>query len=264
LKRRALLISVSAALLLAAELAVGLAASGCSEAPDTGGRRVTLATRVELEAEARAPFTSGFGWQITLEQAFVSIGELRYFEGDPVTAWRWLAIGRALAHPGHYQQGGVIGEMLEPTSVDLFATPTALSAGQGVTGVARSARFAFHAPPVVPAATALCRAVARVVGTATQGALSRPFAISASAADVADASGRPEVQGSVFTGGEIDADGTVVVVIRPTLWLDQIDFSSVPESSDGAPVELLPGEIAHNAFVRGLEKAAAYDFSFER
>lgn len=249
--------------MLALELAIGLGAAGCSDASETSGKRVTLATRIELEPAARAPLTTALGWEVSIDTAYVSIGELRYFEGDPVTAFRWLEIPRAHAHPGHYQQGGAVGEMLEPTSVDLVATPIEIAVGQGVTGVASSARFTFHAPAVGPAAGELAGAVARVTGTATQGTLVRPFAVSASETDVFDASGQPIVEGCTFSAGAIDGDGTVVVTLRPSVWLDQIDFSLVPESTDGAPVELAPGEIPHKGFVRGLKKAAAYAFSFE-
>lgn len=264
MKRRALLVSSAAVALLAAELGLGLFASGCSEAPETGGKRVTLATRVTLEAAARAPFSTSLGWQITLDAAYVSIGELRYFEGDPVTAWRWIEIRSAHAHPGHYQEGGAIGEMLEPASVDLFSTPTDLAGGEGVTGVASSARFTFHAPPVGPAASALGGAIARVIGIAEKDGLVRPFAVSAAESDVLDSDGLAQVEGCTFANGTIDGDGTVIVEIRPTVWLDQIDFSVVPESSDGAAVELVAGELPHKAFVRGLKKAAAYEFSFSR
>jgi hypothetical protein len=264
MKRRTSLIILGAGALLGAELALGLLASGCSEAPNTGGERVTLATRVELEEKARAPFTTGLGWQVTIDEAYVSIGELRYFEGDPVTAWRWLEIGNAHAHPGHYQEGGAIGEMLEPTSLDLLASPVEIAVGQGVTGVASSARFSFHAPPTGPAVSELGGAIARVVGTATKDALVRPFAVSALEADVLDTEGLPQVEGCTFEDGGVDGDGTVVLVLRPSVWLDQVDFSLVTESADGAPVELAPGEIPHKGFVRGLKKAAAYGFSYRR
>ena len=237
---------------------------GCSEAPNTGGERVTLATRVELEEKARAPFTTGLGWEVTIDEAYVSIGELRYFEGDPVTAWRWLEIESAHAHPGHYQEGGAVGEMLEPTSVDLLASPVETALGKGVTGVASSARFSFHAPPTGPASSALSGSVVRVVGTATKDALVRPFAVSALEADVLDTEGLPQVEGCTFENGGVDAGGTVVLEVRPSVWLDQVDFSLVAESAGGAPVELPPGEIPHKGFVRGLEKAAAYGFSFRQ
>ena len=67
--------------------------------------------------------------------------------GRRVVARRWWAIREAHAHPGHYEAGGTIGEMLTPTSVDLVQGVTDLGTGPGITGTALSARFSFQAPP---------------------------------------------------------------------------------------------------------------------
>ena len=228
--RRAFVTCLGAAGLLSAELALGLAAGGCGD--ETAGERVVLETRAEL---AQTTFSTSLGWEITLTEATVAIGELRYFEGEPVTAW--FGIRPAYAHPGHYQEGGTVGEMLEPVSVDLMASPVALPAGNGVTGTARSALFAADS--------------VRVAGTAKQGATERTF--------FAVASPSEPVVGCTFANGEISGDGTVVVTVHAEVWLDQVDFALLPDSG-----ELVPGEIPHKAFVRGLQKAAAYTFAYER
>lgn len=247
ISRRMLMGLSGAGVLVAAELWLGVLVGGCSD--ETGGERVTLATRAELEP-AGGELVTSLGFHVELARVELSLAELRYFEGEPVTARRapLLAIRQAWAHPGHYQTGGTVGEMLEPASFELTAGPVALPGGAGVTGVARSARVTFAAAQ---------EWVVRVEGIARRDELERPFSALATGADVSS------VEGCAFDHGRIDADGTVVLRVRPGIWLDQVDFSLVPESTDAAPVALAPGELPHKAFVRGLAKAAAYGFSFE-
>src|SRR5687768_15199225 len=101
-------------------LAGSLVLGACGDASETpSGRRVALGTRVTAEALS---FTNAYGWQVDVSSALVSIGELRYFEGAPVVARaeppaqakdslaRWFTIRAAHAHPGHYEEGGSVGD----------------------------------------------------------------------------------------------------------------------------------------------------------
>src|SRR5690606_26165593 len=147
---------------------LGLApVAGCGDGA-TSGRRVALTTRV---AVAATTFTNAAGFDVELTRALVSIGPLRYVEGAPFARRplleRLVAIRTAHAHPGHYHEGGVLGEMLTPTSVDLGALgeeALELGAGTGITGTALSARFTFRAPPEGPYADALGEHVVVVEG----------------------------------------------------------------------------------------------------
>src|SRR5262249_25416012 len=134
---------------------LALALGGCSGSTSTTGRRVDLATRVEVGEDTGTEFTTAEGWQVKLDKAALAIGAFQYFDGEPAVVRRdppprgalerfaMLFEGVAHAHPGHYQAGNALGEMLEPASIDLFSAPVKLGRGTGVTGTFRSARFTF-------------------------------------------------------------------------------------------------------------------------
>jgi hypothetical protein len=255
-----------ALLIFAMPLLVSLLAA-CGGTESTAGKRVTLGARAEAESLS---FANGYGWNVQVERALVSIGPLRYFEGavvarreprrlDPLK--RWLSVPPAHAHPGHYEEGGTVGEMLVPASVDLALGPTDLASGAGISGTALSARFSFQSPPEGEHAAELGTQVVIVEGVATRGAESRPFRASAGIEDVLE-SGVPAVVGCELTNGAVQSDGVVTLDVRLSVWLDQVDFALVPASSDGSRVELDRSENPHKAFVRGLKKAAAYSFSY--
>jgi hypothetical protein len=278
LRRRALWRRLTAGSLLAAALsAVSLAGGallgGCGD-ESTPGKRVTLQTEVTAGADAAAPFTNAYGWTFTLKAAAISIGPLYYFDGaplfstsarpqDPATrVAKWLGIGVAHAHPGHYDQGASKGQALEPSSADLLAGPTALPAGSGISGVFRSARFSFHSPPVGPAAGALGDSVVVLEAEATKGDMTKLFRASAAFTDVLDSYGEPKVEGCELKEVDVQADGTITIEIKPTVWLDQMELDHVPDSEDGLPVDLEAGTPAHKAFTRGLKRGSAYEFTY--
>ncbi len=289
--------------LYASWLAAATLQSGCGdEVTSTTGKRVTLHTRVDLAEIARAPFSNGFDWQIQLKQVELSVGELRYFEGaaigvlpgdgsrryasavpappqtrralrgDLFPSGNWLQLPEAQAHPGHYVAGAELGERLTPSSVDLLNTPDELADAAGVTGTYRSGWFSFGAPPTGPAASALNGAVAHLVATVTQGSVSFDIEVSASEADVLDTNGVPTIEGCPFDdsagSGEavISGDGTIVLTVDPSHWVDQLDLSRVTPPTDGSVVEITNEDATlaplHNAFARGLRQAVAYRFSF--
>lgn len=284
--------------LYASWLALAGSQSGCGDetGQSTTGQRVTLHTRIELAEVAQTPFENGFGWQIQLKAVELSIGELRYFEGAAIgvlpggASQRYaravpspprsqanlfsalLQIPTAKAHPGHYVAGDELGEMLTPTSVDLLATPARIADAKGVSGTYRSGWFTFGAPPTGPAANALNGSVAHVMATVTREAVSFDIELSANKADVLDTNGAPTVEGCPFDDGSgvgeevISGNGTVVVTIDPSHWVDQLDLSRVTPPADGSVVQITEGDEVlaplHNAFARGLRQAVAYSFSF--
>jgi hypothetical protein len=286
--RRAGITSAALVAITALSLAGGSAAlfAGCGGEDTTVGRQVVLKTQVEPGESAAAPFTNALGWTITLKKAALSVGALYYFDGAPIFSVRaptntnpntntntntkdvrervaaFLGVGVAFAHPGHYEPGSTKGQMLEPTSVDLLAGPADLPAGNGVSGIFRSGQFSYNAPPVGPAAGELGGRVVVLEGEAVKGDAKRAFRASADADEALDTYLEPKVAGCVFEEVDVQADGTVIVRIEPSVWLDQVEFEELPESSDGSPVEMAEGTVARKAFTRGLKKGSAYVFRF--
>jgi hypothetical protein len=248
---------------LGVELAALATLSACSDDGSTRGKRVVLAARVAAES---LDFVNAYGYRVELTRALVSIGRLRYLQGAPVARRspleRFLGVRVAHAHPGHYEEGGILGEMLEPTSVDLVAGPTELGSGPGVSGEALSGRVSFTSPAEGPFAADLGDAVILLEGEAALDGETRVFRAIARLSDVLDAAGEPDVEGCEFANGTIDSDGRVTLILRPSVWLDQVEFAVVPETADGAPVELARDGAPHRAFARGVKKAAAYLFTY--
>jgi hypothetical protein len=275
-RRTAILLSFSL-------LAFGL--PGCSDdggPTSTPGFRVTLATQVELASPPT--FQNAMGWEITLMKVVMSSGPLYYFDGAPIESatrsgelpavhrfpqlpeiepgWGILARSFVHAHPGHYDPGEAKGEMLEPASFDLIAGAADLPAGEGTSGVFRSARFTWQSPAQGALATELGSDVLRVEGTATKGDSLRVFRLVATSADALDAADEPVLEGCTFEEVDVQGDGLVTIRVDPRVWLDQADFADLSESSDGTPVEV-PAELeAARAFVRGVKKSSAFTFRF--
>jgi hypothetical protein len=221
--------------------------------------------------EALQPFTNAYGWSISLTEAAISVGPLYYFEGEPILAHRsiqrpqpnhnrWFFIPEAHAHPGHYQSGEALGQVLEPTSFDLLGGEMELPGGEGVTGIVRSARFSFGSPIVGPAALLLGENLVTVSGVATKEDRTIEFFAGANEQDILDRNGDLEVEGCTFDAIHIDGDGRVTLRFDPRFWIDQVDFSLL---GDESPAQLVRGEPVHRAFVRGVVKAAVYHFSYE-
>lgn len=274
--RRLVVILGTVASLGAVTLGTGALLGACGS-DSTTGQRVTLKTHVVADDGIDAPFTNGYGWSVQLTKAAVSVGALYYFDGAPIfsahraplrlrDAWdRVFGVRAAHAHPGHYQTGNAMGQMLSAGSFDLALGAADLPAGDGTSGIFRSGRFVFGDKPKGAAAAALGTHVVVLEGKATKGALVRAFRASAEIDDVLDSYGDPKLEGCAFAEEpDIQTDGTVTVHVKPSVWLDQADFETVPESTGGEPVDLLPDEEAFKGFVRGLKKGSAVVFSYAR
>jgi len=256
--------------LLSLLLAVGspvvtVVLEGCSGSNQTSGRRLTLHTRVGVADNARS-FTTPLGWHVTLQHAVIAGGPLYYFDGAPplvqrrsTSEWRlaqrWFGLTVAHAHPGHYQAGNALGQMLEPWSTDLFDGSQVLPDGDGVSGNYRSARFSFHAQPNA--------AVAEVTGMAERdGDDTRFFRATAEFADVAKSATEAGVDGCEFREANIDADGTVNLEVHPEVWFELVDFSEARVGASETPVEFEVDSQPKLAFVQGVAQLSAYKFSF--
>ncbi|HEX7670309.1 MAG TPA: hypothetical protein VF395_12025, partial [Polyangiaceae bacterium] len=234
-----------------AVLAVCVGLPACGSKGATTGRRVVFETRAAVDPEFESEFVTSFGWKVKIDRAAVAIGSLYYFDGEPAfvrndgegpgpleRVARFLGEGVAHAHPGHYQAGNALGQMLEPSSVDLFAAPAALGPGDGVTGTYRSARFTFADKAVGAAANELGGHAALAEGTATKtsdgGASVIHFRVSADFATLAKNVTKAEVDGCEFDETDVGGDGTVTVTFKPSIWFDLVDFSKVPPGTADA------------------------------
>ncbi|MFC1642505.1 hypothetical protein ACFL5O_07435 [Myxococcota bacterium] len=266
--------TLCATLILAALPMLGAAfASACDEdaTEATQGKRVMLATRLELGDDPGQPFVTATGWSVTVTRALVSLKALYYYDGEPPalvlgpSRWeRLLGLRVAHAHPGHYQAGTALGEMTTPGSADLVAGPAGMADGRGITGFYRSAEIRFGAPAVGSVGDELGEHVLLVEGSARLDDEHREFRAAATAEDLRNPDGVIGVIGCGFEAAEVQGPGTIVLRIRASVWLDQVDFASVPESENGAPVELPAGSLAEMAFKHlGVTRAGAYHFEFE-
>jgi hypothetical protein len=240
----------------------------------TSGRRVVLHTRFELEPSVVSGFTTGVGWNVTLSKALLATGPFYYFDGvpplvlnQPRHGWeyaaRWLGLGIAHAHPGHYQAGSALGQMLEPSSLDVLGGAVDLADGAGISGTYRSASFSFSSPPVGPLASELAGRAAVVAGTAQKdGEEPRIFLASASLADIEKSAAKGQVQGCELTEVDVEADGTVTVVVNPRIWLNLVDFTAIDPGSAHAPSSFPDDSQPKIAFAQGLAQLSAYKFSY--
>jgi len=256
------------------------ALEACNGDDTTSGKRVILHTRIELKPGAATTFDNGLGWQVTLDQAWIATGAFGYFDGvPPLTAQltrpaaqpsdsalsRFLGVGVAHAHPGHYQAGNALGEMLEPSSVDLLGGTSDLADGDGITGIYRSARFTFGSPPTGPFASELDGHVAVVIGRAElEGEDTRYFRAIADEVELARIQTDGHIDGCQFHEANIQADGTVTVRVHPSIWFDLVDFSALEAGSSDAPTEFGPDTQPRLAFADGLAQLSAYEFSYSQ
>lgn len=257
-------------------LALAVATEACSSDSDSGtsGKRVVLHTRVTVSPSAKRKFTATSGWDVTLSAAAVSAGPFYYFDGVPPLVlhseqktWHYaanfLGLGTAHAHPGHYQAGNAMGEMLESSSADLLGGAVDFPDGNGISGVYRSARFTF-AEASGPARKVLAGHVALAAGVAEKvGEAPRYFRAVADLSDVEKHATRGEVAGCELKEADVQADGTITVTVDPKIWFELVDFSDAQEGSAGAEADLPSDSLAKVGFVLGVAQLSAYEFSYE-
>jgi hypothetical protein len=252
----------------------------------TPDQRVELHTQVT--SSSTPSFQNAFGWTVHVEGAWMSIAALRLLEGEalerrtarlpedladqaplpplPTPQRRWFdyLVSTAYAHPGHYQEGNVVAEMLTPASVDLGRT-TALAPSQAVTLQPRSGKVVFASPASGAHAHRLQASILRVMGRAVPGpdhagAQAVYFDAEARSSDWASAEGPLQVPGCPFDGGQPTQGATLQLDVDWILWFDQVDFSDLPPGSEAEPSALRQSPRSHGGFLRGIAKATAYRF----
>ena len=237
---------------------LGLGAlAGCDAT--TGGRIVNLRTQVQVHEATLDGFTNRHGWRVELVAAQLARGRLEFYTGDaPVTALVTEAlVGSAHAHPGHYAEGEILGEVLGAGVIDLLAGVSELPSGRGVSGRLGSAHLTFEP-------TAMNGNAVVVEGVATRDGDMRPFIARAAHADVTSHHDAPEVWGCPFEGDlELENDGVITLTVRPEIWLDDVRFEMHGVREDGQPLALDPLLEPHDAFIEGVRDHEAYVFAYE-
>lgn len=278
---------------VAMAMLVSALANGCSSLSDAGsgttGRAIALKTKLDIKDDLSQPKTNSLGWSVTIAKAYLSVGSLYYYSGDPVlsqlprsaggNAVAWIGslfVKTAHAHPGHYIEGAAMGQMLEPTTVDLLGGAIELADGDGVTGMTHSAKFTWQAPAKGSLASALEGHVVLTQGAATKNGVTIQFIAKADETEVVNGDHEVEVAGCAFgaapgeVGVAMDGDGTVTLTLVPSVWFNQVDFAYVAPGAAGAPtpdangVVDIAGTLAWQGFIRGIKKGTAYEFSYTK
>lgn len=271
LARRCLNVVTLSVLASTGALAAALCIEACGS-DEAGGHRVVLDTRVEPVVGAES-FTTARGWNVTLTRALLSTGPFYYFDGAPPlvrllrrrvpSVRQVLGLAEAFAHPGHYEAGEALGQMLQPWSVDLLAGAAELPPGDGVTGLYRSASFSLTSPPEGPMAGELDGHAALVAGTAQRdGSEPLRFVATADLADIERSAANGYIDGCELEEIDVEGDGRVTVRVTPKIWFDWVDFAELKPDPGGAPVEFAADSQPKIAFALGLAQLSAYEFSF--
>ena len=232
--------------ILAPLLAVLLGATGCpaGDEPDL--------VRVDIEAASTAdgPFTTDRGYDVTLDVATITLGELHFHEPKDVgeltaaTPFRWLtgpAVARA--HPGHDMSGDVRGELTGTWTIDLLAEPALLGQGTFYEGSYETASFVLARPD---GATTLV-----LTGTADDGSGPHHFDL--------HADHEQTILGIPFET-ELDADAmpAVILLVDPAAILAHLDFSELDSDGDGTVT--VADEGVSNPLLFGLESNVTYTY----
>lgn len=218
---------------------------GCAD-DSTGRARVRFATRARA---VDASFTTSRGWSLTVTEARLSLGTLRWYEGPALFALRWweraLGVSVAQAHPGHYAPGEALADMTTPRVIPLSATPVELAMADGVTGAAQSAHLELRP---APAGDELNGASLSVRGEAVNGAQRVSFR--GALAITLNLEG-------VSAPGAVDAAAWELQV-SVGRWLDRVDFSALTPATPGAEVVFGDDSQASNALYRGASSVGSY------
>lgn len=225
----------------------------------TGGRRVFFDLAVEPAPSAR--FRTTLGWDVTLEEACVSVGPIYLYAEPGLSASRraydWL-VPSAHAHPGvdHFNGGEVRGEWLEQVAVDLTAGGRLeLGAREGIAGEARSVTLALHPPQAgaLGAPGCLRGHQAWVAGVAVREGVSVPFS---GGLDIEAVGTKRRMQ--IATTVLVDERRRLVLTIDPRPWMDQVKFDELARDPATNRAPITAGSQAALAWELGIQSAGAF------
>ena len=214
-------------------LLVSVLLAACSGTERT---RRTFPLKVETKT---SPLLTDSGWAVSLTEAKASLASARFFTGKVLLSRRWspmgLLISEAWAHPGHYQQGEALAELLAPVEVDLLSgAATPWGTASAVTGEYGSLQLGYGAGGLA------------VKGTATKNGTSVPFTATFTPA--------APLEGLKFEQVVTSAPGAVTLTFDLNTLLSRMDFAHVGASA--TPLDT--SSVAFNGFARGIEDTTSY------
>lgn len=241
-------------------LAALVTASACESG--TGGRRAVFDLSIE-PAPASRSFRTSMGWDVSLEEACVSIGPVYLYAQPGLSAslhraYDWL-VPSAHAHPGvdHFNGGEVRGEWLDQIALDLTSNgPVDLGAYEGIAGEAQSATIGIYPPQsnTLGATSCLRGHQAYVVGSAVRNALTVRFE---GGLDIEAVGTKRRMQ--VSTALEIDDRRRIDIAVDPRPWLDQVKFEELTVEPVSGRAIIAPGSQASLAWELGLQTVGAFN-----
>lgn len=204
----------------------------------SGTERTRRTFPIQVDSR-RSSLVTDSGWEVSLTEAKASLASARFFAGKVLLSRRWspleLLVSAAWAHPGHYQQGEALGELLMPLEVDLLSdAATPWGTANAVTGDYGSLQLGYGAAGL------------SVKGTATKGGTSVPFTASFAPA--------APLEGLRFEQVMTTAPGTATITIDLHTLLSRMDFSQVGASA--TPLDT--ASVAFNGYARGIEDTTSY------
>lgn len=230
---------------------LSFAATHCGD-DSTGRTRITIDAIVH---GTHPTLLTSTGWQVTLTEARIVLGPLRWYEGAALFGRsrfdRLLGLSVAWAHPGHYVAGEALADITTRRVVDLLrAEGTRLEQGNGITGLVHSAAIELRpAEATLADAAALHGGTLYVRGDATKDGRTVHFDCAPALTQV--------VQG-IPAHGDMNQSGRWDITIDVGAWIDRADFSLVvaPATPDGV-VTLTEGQ-AFNAVTRTAPAASGF------
>lgn len=220
-------------------------ASGCG---GSSGKRVSFDVRLEGVGANSQQSTASEPYAVTLTKAHIHMGTVTFYAGEPLFArvLRQLTpIALAHAHPGHYQEGDALAQLIQTRVVDLLGEPLTLGRAEGVTGEYRSASV-----ELVGSTTA--DATVELMGTATHGDTEVAFS---GAVDLAQVVAGVAADDAIASG-----EGHVAVQVDLARWVAQIDFTAFSGSGQHT---IEPDTQAYNALVRGITATESFGVAWE-
>ncbi|UJR80832.1 hypothetical protein [Sandaracinus amylolyticus] len=187
-------------------IALSLVALSFVACAGTSGRTVTFP--VVARASAGPTFTTSTGWDVALDEAFVTLRALRVLAADDEPLARLLFVPVARAHGGHALARGVRAELLGPIDLDaLDPEPVEIGIAHGSAGPARAIDLELGESDLV----------ARVRGVARRGDQEVSFD------DELVVPGGLRLEGLPLDA-TVDELGALQVSIAVDRWLDQARF----------------------------------------
>jgi len=232
-----------------------LAAAHCGD--DSTGR-----ARITVDAVVRGTdpsLTTSTGWQVTLTEARIVVGPVRWYEGTALFGRslfeRLLGVSVAYAHPGHYVAGEALADITARRVVDLLRPEgTPLPQGNGVTGIVQSAAIELRpAEGSLADAASLHGGTLYVRGDATKDGRTVRFDCAPVLTQV--------VQG-IPARGDMNTSGRWDITIDVGAWIDRADFSMAPAPATPDGVVTLTEGQPFNAVTRTAPAASGFRFAW--